>query len=52
MSHAMDERGDKINVEDRAELDEMEDNPKEQHNSTGIACHNDILAKEREPPYG
>jgi hypothetical protein len=35
----MDERGDKVNVKDRAELDEMEDNPEEEHNPPGIARH-------------
>jgi hypothetical protein len=35
----MDERGDKVNVKDRAELDKMEDNPEEEDNPPGIACH-------------
>jgi len=30
----------------------MEDNPKEEDNSTGIACHDDIHTKERGVPYG
>ena len=52
MSHAMDERGNKVNVEDRAQLDEMEDNPKEEHNSTGIASHGDTRTTERGASYG